>query len=180
MNYQNLLGPDGSEDNMGGTTQRAFLASINDFLSIKTPVSNPTTFAEKVEIDGAHTFKTGKCFKKVYCTMDKGKLDLKSQGENDGKSFKVEGEIFYPGSKSEAHGFAAQVKNDNMMLLIEHPDSATNGHLQVGTEMFPAKINPEFTTGTNSSGVKGYLFKYEAMSTAMYIYKNTITLTPAS
>lgn len=180
MNYQNLLGPDGNEDNMGGTTQRAFLASINDFLSIKTPVSNPTTFAEKCEIDGAHTFKTGKCFKKIYCTMDKGKLDLKSQGEIDGKSFKIEGEIFYPGSKSDAHGFAAQAKNDNFMLLIEHPDSEINGHLQVGTEKFPAKISPEFTTATNSSGVKGFTFKFEAMASILNVYKNTITLTPAS
>lgn len=180
MDYVSLLGPDGQSDNMGGLTQRLYFARVQDFLSIKVPVAPFTTPDDLVTISTAHTFNTGKCFKKLYCTMDKGKLDAKGQGEIDGKSFKLEGEIFYPGSLADAHGFASQVKNDNFILLVEQPDSADNGHIQVGTEMFPAKISPEFTTATNSSGVKGYTFKFEAMSPRVYVYSGTIALTPAA
>lgn len=180
VDYANLAGPNGQEDNMGGLTQRAFFAPIGSFLSIKVPTGSPTAPEDLVEITTAHTFTTGNCFLKAYCTADKGKLDVKPQGETDGKSFAQEGEIFLPGSKAEAHGFAAQAKNDNFIILLEEPDSADNGYLQVGTEMFPAKIEPEFTTGTNSSGVRGHIFKFKAMTNRQYIYKAAVTLTPAS
>lgn len=171
MDITSLVGPNGDENNMGGTTQRAFLAPIRFFTTIAKPVASPTTLAERVEIDGPHTLAATKFFKKVYCTMDKGKVDLKPQGDTDGASFKQEGELFYPGNESEAHGFADLVKNDNFIIIIETPDTQDSGkYLQVGTEMFPAKIKPEFTTGTNSSGVRGYTFKFEAMTDKQYIY----------
>lgn len=179
INYAILAGPEGGADNMGGLTSRAFLASIKDFLVIQKPISNPTTFSHLVDISTAHTFNVGKCFKKIYCTMDKGKFDAKTQGDTDGKSFKLEGEIFYPGSESEAHGFAAQSKNDNFIVLEEMPDSEDSGYIQIGTEQFPCKISPEFTVGTNASGTRGYIFKFEAMARRVYIYKGAISLTPA-
>ncbi len=179
MDYVNLNGPDGQSDNMGGLTQRLYFARVQDFASIKTPVAPFTTPDDLVTISTAHTFNTGKCFKRLYCTMDKGKLDAKTQGETDGKSFKLEGEIFYPGSLADAHGFASLIKNDNLIIIAEHPDSTDNGNLQVGTEQFPAKIDPEFTTGTNASGVKGYTFKFYSMSPRVYVYTGAITLTPA-
>lgn len=179
MDYITLAGPDGQSDNMGGLTQRAYFARLSDFLSLKTPVVSPTTPAEMVAITATHTFKTGKCFKQLYCTMDKGQLEAKTQGDTDGKSLKLEGKLFYPGSLAEAHGFASLCKNDNFVILAEHPDSAANGYIQTGTEMFPAKIDPEFTTATNSSGVKGYMFTFYAMSARVYVYSGAVTLTPA-
>jgi hypothetical protein len=179
LDYDNLSGPDGSRDNMGGTTQRCYFAAVSKFLSIKTPVASPGTLAAVVEITTAHTFKTGGCFKKMYITQNKGKLDTKSVGDLDGKSFKQEFELFYPGSESEAHGFAAQAKNDNFIFLVEKEDSSVNGFLQVGTEMFPAKVSPDFTTGTNESGVQGYMFKVEALATKQHVYKAAVSVTPA-
>lgn len=180
INYASLAGPSGAADNMGGTTSRCYFAGINDFLSIKTPTASPSTLADLVSISTAHTFKTGKCFKLGYCTQDKGKFDAKTQGEADGRSFKQEFEFFLPGSAVEAHGFAAQAKNDNFIFLVEMPDSADSGYIQVGTEMFPATVAPEFTSATNASGVRGHVFKVSAMSNRTFIYDSTITLTPAS
>ena len=177
--YADLNGPDGQDDNMGGTTQRVFFSPVGDFLAIQKPTVS-TTYASKSEITVAHTFKTGKCFKKAYCTMDKGKVDAKSQGETDGKSFKMEGEFFLPGSLADAHGFASICKNDNFILEVEMPDSDANGYIQVGTEMFPCKISPEFTSATNSSGVRGYTFKYEAMTPTVFVYNAAVTVTPAA
>lgn len=180
MDYQDLIAPAGTADNMGGTTQRVYFAPLSTFLSIKKPTASPSTLADLVDITTAHTFNTGGCFLKAYCTADKGKVDVKPQGERDGKSFMQEAEFFYPGNESQAHAMAAQFKNDKFIFLFEKPDSATKGYLQVGTEMFPAEISPEFTTGTNASGVQGYIFKVSAMTDKQYIYKSTISLTPAT
>ena len=178
MDYENLGAPDGTGNNMGGTTQRCYFSELAGFLSIKTPIASPVNIEDLVDIVTAHTFNSGGCFKKAY-TQNKGKLDLKSVGELDGKSFKQEFEFFYPGNLSEAHAFAAQAKNDNFIFLIEKPDSANAGYLQVGTEMFPAKVSPEFTTATNESGVQGYTFKVEAVTDKQYIYKAAVTVVPA-
>lgn len=179
MDYENLDAPDGTADNMGGTTQRIYFAPLSTFLAIQKPIAVPVTLADLVDIVTAHTFKVGGLFLQAYCTMDKGKLSVKPQGETDGKSYKQEGEFFYPGTSSEAHAIAALAKNDSFIVLVEKPDSAEKGYLQVGTEMFPAKLTGEYETGTNSSGVQGYMFKYEAMTEKQYVYKSTISLTPA-
>ena len=178
--YTDFAGPVGQFENMGGTTQRVFYASIGDFLAIQKPVSNPATFAEKSAISTAHTFKTGKCFKKIYCTMNKGKVDAKGQGETDGKSLKQEAEIFYPGSSAELHGFMGAVKNDSFVFLFETPDTDDTGeYLQVGTEQFPAKFTGEYTTATNSEGVRGYNCKIESMTRIQYVYSAAVTVVPA-
>lgn len=179
MNYADLTGPTGQEDNMGGTTQLAYYAPIEDFLSIKTVTASPTTPADLVTIATAHTFKTGKCFKKLYCTMNRGTMDSESVGDIDGKSFKQKGKLFLPGSKAAAHGFAAMVKNDNFIILLETADSAVTGYPQIGTEKFPAKISPKFTLATNEGGVRGYEFEFEAVTDRNYIYTASVSLTPA-
>jgi hypothetical protein len=177
INYGNLAAPNGQDENMGGLTQRIYFAPISDFLVIQKPTVG-TTFASKSAITAAHTFKPTKYFNIAYSTADKGKVDGKGQGEQDGKSFKQEGEFFYPGSKAEAHGFASAAKNDNFILLCEMPDSDTNGLIQVGTEMFPAKIEPEFTSATNSAGVRGYMFKFTAMTPTIHVYSAAVTVAP--
>lgn len=180
QSYAVLGGPTGGTDNMGGTTSRCYHAPLSSFSSLKTPTATPANLADLVKITATHTFNTGGCFLKAYCTQDKGKFDAKSQGETDGHSFKQEFEFFYPGNEAEAHGFAAQVKNDRMIFLVELPDSADGGYIQVGTEMFPATVAPEFTSATNASGVRGHVFKVSAMTARTYIYSGTVSTTPAS
>lgn len=179
MNYADLLGPDGQADNMGGTTQLAYFAPVSTFLSIKKPTTSPTTPDDLVKITTTHTFKTGFCWQKLYCTMNKGTFDAKHQGELDGKSLKHSGKVFLPGNLASAHGFAAMCKNDNFLVEMEVPDSATGGYIQVGTEMFPCKINPNFSVATNEGGVRGHEFDLETVSPRTYIYTGAITLVPA-
>ncbi len=179
MDYDDLAGPSGQTDNMGGLTQLAYFAPITTFLSVKKPTASPTTPADLVTIATAHTFNSTYCFNKAYCTMNKGDFNAEPQGETDGKSFKQKFKIFLPGSLPAAHGFAAMAKNDNFLFLLEMPDSSTGGYLQVGTEMFPCKISPKFTSATNEGGVRGYEFEGETVSPRNYIYTSTISLTPA-
>jgi hypothetical protein len=178
MNYDDLDVPDGSAENMGGTTQRVYLAPISTFLSIKTP-SGSSVLGDLVKITTTHTFKSTFCWLKAYCTQDKGEVTFEPQGDTDGKSFKATGKFFYPGNKADTDGFVKQAKNDNWIVLFEKPDSATNGYVQIGSEMFPAKITPKFSTGTNSSGTQGYEFEVMATTDAKYTYTGAVTLTPA-
>lgn len=178
MDYADLSAPDGTQNNMGGTTSRILFAPLTDFDAIEKPIAVPVTLADLVSIVDPHTFVVTKGFLQAYATEDSGKLETKIQGERDGKSFRQEGEFFFPGSEAEAHGLAAQAKNDKFILMVESPDSETKGYLQVGTEMFPASIDPEFSTGTNASGRRGYIFKYSAMTDKQYVYTAAITLKP--
>lgn len=179
MNYADIAPPDGEQDNMGGTTQRLYFASLSTFLSIKKPVVSPATLAERVTIATAHTFKSTHCFKQGYCTMDKGQFELEPVGDIDGRSFKGKFKFFVPGNDASLHGFADRAKNDSFIFLIEKPDSETKGYIQVGTEMFPAKLTGKFNTATNSSGAQGYEFEVEYYTNKCYIYTGTVSLTPA-
>jgi hypothetical protein len=178
MEYEDLTAPDGTKNNMGGATSRFLFAPLTDFLLIKTPIAVPVTLGDLVKIVDPHTFDVGKGFLRAYCTEDRGKYELKSQGDRDGKSFRGEGEFFFPGNLADAHGLADQAKNDKFIGLMEVPDSADNGYLQMGNEMFPMSIDPEFTIGTNASGTRGYLFKFSFNTDKQYLYTGTVTLKP--
>ncbi len=177
MNYATLAGPGGQADNMGGTKQFIYIAPIDDFLTIETFDPAGTTLASAAEIPGDHIFKTGKCFKKIYCTLDKGSLKSDKQGERDGRSFKDMCKIFYPGSDLDVTGFANIVKNDRMMALIPMPDGKVR---QIGSEDFYAEISAAFDTGTNSGGIRGTEFEISSMDSRMKIYTGVISLTPAA
>lgn len=172
MDYKSLTGPEGGADNMGGTKQAFYFARVSDFLSIKTVDPNATTLEGLVEITGTHTFNGTSGFHKIYCTMDKGSIDMATQGERDGRSYKQMGKYFYPGSESEIHGFASQAKNDQFIVLSEMPDGKV---IQIGSADFYAEILGHFQTGTNSTGIRGYEFSVESMAPRNYIYKGTIT-----
>jgi len=176
MDYLDLDGPDGQTDNMGGLTQRFYFARVADFLAIQTPTLTPTTPEDTVKITTTHTFKTGKKWQVGYCTIDKGKFSSDPQGETDGISLKMKMEVFIPGSSAKLHGFANMAKNDRFICLAEMPDGST---LQVGTQMFFAQFKPKFETGTNSGGIRGYIFEVESMGPKNLVYSGAITLTPA-
>lgn len=176
VNYVDLGEPDGQENNMGGTQQVIYYAPIRDFLSIKTVAAAPTTPEEAVDITTTHTFKTGFCFKKLYCTLDKGTVEIEPQGERDGRSFKVKSKIFYPGAKSDAMGLAALIKNDKLIVVVPLTDGK---NIQIGSEALQAEMVPKFTAATNGSGLRGWEFDIESMAPVPYVYKGTISLVPA-
>jgi hypothetical protein len=173
MNYEDLSGPDGSGDNMGGTKQFFYYAPVRYFDTIKEPTDNPTDLASYVEITEDHEFLPGKGFHKMYCTEDKGKGSGETQGDRDGRSLKQMAEFFYPGSDSTIHGFAAKSKNDRFIVLYPMPDGKVN---QIGNNDFYAEILCGFGTETNSAGVRGHSIKVESMGTRQLVYTGEITL----
>lgn len=176
IDYVNKGGPDGQENNMGGTKQVIYFAPIRDFDTIQAPAASPTTEAGVSEITTAHTFLTGKCFKTLYCTLDMGEMKATPQGERDGRSFKQEATIFLPGASKEAVGFASLIKNDKFIALIPLADGKV---MQIGSEDFYAEILPDFDSAKNSSGVRGHKFTISSMGPVNLYYSGTITTTPA-
>jgi len=176
MDYANMTGPVGTEENMGGTTQRLWFAPIRDFLTIGAVDPNAATLPLSVTVAVDHVFKTGKKFNVMYVTMDSGQLDDELQGDRDGKSFKTKMKGFHPGMTAAVVGAMNQFKNDKMLCLIELPDGSIR---QIGSEQFYAEIMPKFSTGTNSGSRRGFEFEIESMSPRPYIYTGAISVTPA-
>lgn len=176
IDYADNDGLDGQEENMGGTKQVIYYAPVRDFLSIKVPNPAASTPDAVVKITDTHTFKVGFCFKKLYCTLDKGQVDIEPQGERDGKSVKTVAKIFHPGAKAEVFGFASLAKNDKFIAIIPMADGT---NVQIGSADFYAEISPKFGSSTNSGGTRGHEFEVSSMNPKPLIYTGVISTTPA-
>lgn len=166
-------------DNIGGTTGTGYIAEISTFTTITEPVeySTAVSFTELAENDTPFVFATGGRFYECYITPNKGKLDYKEQGEEDGKSYKPEGEIFVPGDDIATMGFLTWMKNNKFILLKKMANKRVH---QIGTKDAPCTLVGEWTSATNSSGVKGSTIKYStAYASGPIIYTAAISLTPA-
>ena len=164
MDYKDMTGPDGTEVNMGGTSQVAFFARVDDVLTWPGPATaqganpyvNTTPFV----------MKQGKKFQKLYITQDTGELDFGSNGEQDGKSFKPVLKTFYPGASDDALQFINDAKNDKFVLIVELPDGKL---IQLGSARFFITLSPTFKTVTTSGRGRGY--ELEWMGYTPYIYR---------
>ena len=179
IDYTNLTGPNGQEDNLGGSQQIVYYAPIRDFDTIIAPVplATATTDAELVNISTDHIFSTGKMFLTAYTTEDKGELDYEVQGDPDGFSVKPVAKFFYPGAKEEILAFIAKAKNDQFIFMFPLADGTV---LQVGSEQFPARIKPKWNSATNSAGVRGAEIEVtQIVASSPVIYSGVISTTPA-
>ena len=173
--YKNIAGPNGTQDNIGGTTQRVYFAPISAFDSIAAAVDlgSETNMAELSEISTDHTFTGTKGFFKSYCTRDKGNVKGTIVGERDGRGMKFDGMFFVPGSVIATLGGTRKMKNDQFVFLFEQADGTL---LQIGTERFPAEVSIEYDTAQNESGVRGTTFKVSGFESGPFIYTGAITL----
>lgn len=179
MDYIDLTGPNGTEDNVGGTIDRLYYAPKSYFTTIQDTdenLSTATTFAELSEINTAHVFAAGKGFHTMYNTQDSGSIEYTRVGERDGFTMKGVAKFFYPGSKSEMLGWIRQAKNDQFIFLFPLPDGVVH---QGGSTLFAALLSPEkFSTGTNGGGRRGTEFQVEWFCSGPILYKAAISLYP--
>jgi hypothetical protein len=139
------------DDNMGGIQTTAYYARISDFTStgiqVPSTLSSATTLAQLATVSVAHTFKSGKGFKRFYCTEDAGMVEVTQQGELDGKSFLNKIKLTHPGGSATLLGFQRLFNNAGMMWLAKDAEGLTR---QVGNQQYPAKVvaNNHTTTET--------------------------------
>lgn len=155
MDLADLLHADGA-DNMGGSLAKIYVAKLSDIATHPAITASPVTLSDYATAAGTYTMETGKYFHEVYVTMDKNGLDDKLVGETDGKSFESVAEFVHPGNKVAVLGFAAFVKNSN--LVIGFVDA--NGQQRIiGNPQFPGKIDQvDITTGKATADFRNCKF----------------------
>ncbi len=175
--FNDLLWPDGT-DNIGGTEVTHYYAPLSDVLTFPTLPDAPATLADEVTISDPFVFKTGKKFLKFYSTLDTGKIEDKSVGEFDGKSFEHKFELLFPGTRAEALALIRKMNNTNMVFVA----SEAGGQKRIiGSEGFPAKMSlSDVTTGSKTSDRKGTSIMVESRGvTPAPIYTGAIPLVAA-
>ncbi|GAB3956707.1 hypothetical protein GCM10028805_47410 [Spirosoma harenae] len=175
--YKSLLGPDGTENNMGGTRQFFHFAPWGDILTFGAPAANPSDADDLYNITTAHTMKSGKQFFTMYCTIDTSELESGSIGEIDGKSYNPKFTFFYPGSKKDALRFSNQCKNDKFVVI---PVLADGTLVQLGGQYFCAYITGNFKSGKTTGRGKGWEFEVMSYQPDLLYYTAAVPLTPAA
>ncbi|MBC8486281.1 MAG: hypothetical protein H8D45_09615 [Bacteroidetes bacterium] len=175
FNFANLTWADG-EENMGGLQVIGYYALIADIDNFPALPSNPATAAEEVTLEQSPGFimLAGKYFYKIYSTLETSEVVDENQGEWDGQSFVHKGEIFYPGTKAEALAFAKHINNSNMVFIFLEADGTRR---VIGSEAFPAKCKPSFTTGKATADRKGMTLEIQSYGyTPAPFYEGVIRL----
>lgn len=167
--------------NMGGTVQELYYAGVDDFDTFgayKTPVSSPI---DEYTITGNHTFKVGKCFRKVQL--------LKNTGVNN-----FEGGGNFSGTKNQTVSFSMPSNNKNAIALankfangvyptiwlVRDNNQPAGEYYQIGSAEHPATITVTKNNGTAEGDGSILEFTISCVEPAVKIYTGTVTLTPAS
>jgi len=130
--------------------------------------------ADRITIDGSHTFNTGEGFIECYTTQDTADLNSEMIGEVDGRGHNPVLTFFHPGAKKDAFAFADAAKNDTFILLVE---TLPGEFFQIGFKNLGANITANFASGTLSSGRLGWSFTATAYGPIAF-YGGTIEKKP--
>lgn len=163
--------------NIAGIAEQHYVALIADILTFPRPLTT-TGAGDSVTVSDPFVFKTGKCFAKLYSTLEEGELQDDAQGARDCQSQMVKGTLFFPGSDAPAVEVADKLKNSSLVFLIRE----NNGQLRiVGSPELPAMVKPSGKVGKKTSDSKGTTYPIEAPSnTPPFIYTGDVPLTPAT
>lgn len=171
--YSDLMGPDGTEINMGGTGQFLYWTPFADILTFATPAASP---ASQSILMTAHAMKSGKKFNQLYTTIDTSSLEHALNGDIDGLSFKPTLTCFYPGMSDGVVDFINKAKNDKFLFLVPLPDGKI---VQIGDARFCAYIKPSPKTGKTTDRGRGTEFEIYAYQPNILIYNAAVPLTAA-
>lgn len=176
---KDLKRTDGAK-NMGSIQNNGGYALIEDIATFPTVPAEITDFDTACLIDDDIVFKTGKCFKNIYCTTGKGSVTSDQVGESDGRSWQNKCKIFFPGSKADALGAAAALSNSHLVFAINENGVAGKTRL-IGSKENPAEIvTSSITTAETADGLKGWSFEVQASAeTPAPVYTGVVSYTPA-
>jgi hypothetical protein len=150
--------PDGT-DNTPGLYQKAFLIPRSYVETLPAPVqpdiqhSSAFSYEDLVTVTDDIVLKTDKTAIEMYCTLEEGELKSMMQGSIDGKTFALELDLFFPGSKKQIMGLVSWLKNNHFYAVVQDADE--NKYL-VGHEVAPLIFEKyEWTTGKKGDDRKG-------------------------
>ncbi len=137
------------------------------------------SFEELAEIATAHTFKTGKCFKKIDFITETGAISSKNIGETERNLFQNELVVEVADSNAKLLGFMRFVKNKRFIVLAK--ETGSGRVRQLGSERIPARFMTqehvvEATMEGKNSATLTIMDKWFGPAP---VYKGEILLTPA-
>jgi len=184
LNAKDILYPQG-RFNPGGIQGEIYYAFEDDIESWPAALQiidteTATDFEDLTTIPAADpfVFKSGKSFKKLYCTLETGEIKYSLIGPRDSKAFTNSIEVSYPSNDETIIGFLASSANRRLVFIVKEQ----NGRAKVlGTPQFPAQLETvEGTSGKliedGNVSVQTYLSKSPIPAP---IYKAPILLEPA-
>lgn len=163
--YTSILHNTGGE-NMGGFQNRLLFYPNHLIKKQPTLIANPTTTEELALAEGSYEFKeeNGQPVA-IYATDKTVGMKAENQGELDGQSFKITGEFFHPGTKTEVAGMSRLVNNCPGTLILISPEGE---QFIVGQPGLPVYIKPSFDGGTARADRRGTSFTFECDSYVPY------------
>ncbi len=156
----------GSE-NMGGFKNRLLFYPACAVSAVPELADDPATALDLVKAVGSFTFITPEdkpIF--IYATDKTVKYAAESQGDLDGKSYKIDIEFFHPGMKTEAAALARVINNTPGYLVLENPEGK---QFLVGQPGLYCYVSSSFDGGQNRSDRRGFKFTATADSFCPFI-----------
>lgn len=130
-----------------GLRRTIFLASVRDILTYPTmPDRNGEgmTLAKIPVYSGNFALGQGKKFIRVDIINNDGQVQVEQQGTQGSRTFHVTATVNAPGTEEEVTGLISELLNDEIIALVQQ----RNGKFRVvGSEAFPATVNPQQSTG---------------------------------
>jgi hypothetical protein len=130
-----------------GTKKRVYIADIRDIVTFpQKPDRSAEGFSlEKVPVlTGNFVMKQDKYFAQVDIINNNGKIAVEAQGTFGSKTFKVTYTGNAPGTEEEVSGLIAELINAEIIAVVP---TRTGKFRLVGSDEFPAEINPSQDTG---------------------------------
>lgn len=130
-----------------GTKKRVYIADIRDIVGFPVkPDRSGTGFTlEQVPVlSGNFTMATDKFFAQVDIINNNGKIAVEAQGTFGSKTFKNTYTGNAPGTEEEVTGLIAELLNAEVIAVVP---TRTGKFRVIGSEEFPAEVNPSQDTG---------------------------------
>lgn len=130
-----------------GTKKRVYLADIRDIVGFpEKPDRSGSGFTlEQVPVlSGNFTMATDKFFAQVDIINNNGKIAVEAQGTFGSKTFKNTYTGNAPGTEEEVTGLIAELLNAEVIAVVP---TRTGKFRVIGSEEFPAEVNPSQDTG---------------------------------
>lgn len=164
--------------NMPGVTINVYFIPLDGIASFPTLPAVPSEDEDYHTLDGTIELEANCNVIKLYSTYKTGNLKSETEGETDGKYFKLSGEFFHPGRGDGIVRFATSCVNTPGVLFFEED---SGDYYVVGNIYHPVYLSANFDTGKVGEGKKGIVFTAEAYSDLIITkYAGELPLSPTS
>ncbi len=136
-----------------GTKKRVYIADCRDILTypkVADRSGNNFTLDKVPVLDGNFTMAQGKFFAQIDIINNNGKIAIEPQGTFGSKSFKCTYTGNAPGTEEEITGLIAELLNAEVIAVVP---TRTGKFRVIGSDEFPAEVNPGQDTGQAATDV---------------------------